>query len=94
MSSVSSLLLAAPDRILSQNTRGGTAISELTLANNSVRAIWKGAEGFHAFGISLTLPLSKDGKVFSIVRSSYETPPEVWAGPAGAWRQLTVTIRL
>ncbi len=89
-SSVSSLFWQTPDRILfTEYVGGGSAISELTLANNSARTIWKGAEGFHAFGNFPDFALSKDGKVFSIVRSSYETPPEIWAGPAGEWRQLT-----
>src|SRR6266404_1392653 len=45
-SSVSSLFWQTPDRILfTEYVGGGTAISELTLANNSVRTIWKGAEG-------------------------------------------------
>src|SRR5438552_17465956 len=89
-SSVSSLFWQTPDRILfTEWVGGGTAISELTLANNSVRTIWKGAEGFHAFGNFPDFALSNDGKAAALVRSSYETPPEVWAGPIGEWRQLT-----
>src|SRR6059058_2669614 len=48
-SSVSSLFWQTPDRILfTEYVRGGSAISELTLSNNSVRTIWKGAEGLYA----------------------------------------------
>src|SRR5207244_11822411 len=68
---------------------GGTASSELTLANISVHTIWNGAEGLHAFGNFPDFALSKDGKTAAAVRSSYATPPEVWAGPIGEWRQLT-----
>ena len=89
-SSVSSLFWTTPDHILfTEYIAGGSAISELTLASNSVRTIWKGAEGLHAFGNFPGFALSKDGKAFAAVRSSYETPPEVWAGPTGEWRQLT-----
>jgi hypothetical protein len=50
-SSVSSLFWQTPDRILfTEYVGGGSAISELTLSNNSVRTIWKGAEGLYAFG--------------------------------------------
>src|SRR5438477_5843020 len=50
-SSVSSLFWQTPDRILfTEVVGGGSAISELTLANNSARTIWKGAEGLYAFG--------------------------------------------
>ncbi|PYI87340.1 MAG: hypothetical protein DMF03_13660, partial [Verrucomicrobia bacterium] len=89
-SSVSSLFWPTPDRILfTEYVGGGTAISELTLANNSVRTIWKGAESLHAFGNFPDFALSKDGKVAAAVRSTYEMPPEVWAGSIGDWRQLT-----
>jgi dipeptidyl aminopeptidase/acylaminoacyl peptidase len=89
-SSVSSLFWQTPDRVLlTEYVGGGTAISELTLANNSVRTIWKGAEGLHAFGNFPNFALSKEGKFAAAVRSNYETPPEVWAGPIGQWRQLT-----
>jgi len=89
-SSVSSLFWQTPDRILfTEYVGGGSAISELTFANNSVLTIWKGAEGLYAFGNFPDFAVSKDGKVFSVVRSSYETPPEVWAGPIGEWRKLT-----
>jgi dipeptidyl aminopeptidase/acylaminoacyl peptidase len=89
-SSVSSLFWQTPDRILfTEYVGGGSAISELTLANNSVRTIWKGAEGLYAFGNFPNFAVSKDGKFAALVRSTYETPPEVWAGPIGEWRQLT-----
>src|SRR5882724_269855 len=48
-SSVSSIFWQPPDRILlTEYVGGGSAISELTLANNSVRTIWKGSEHVHA----------------------------------------------
>src|SRR6266536_2010762 len=89
-SSVSSLFWQTPDRVLfTEYVGGGSAISELTLASNSVRAIWKGAEGLYAFGNFPTFAVSKDGHLAAAVRSSYETAPEVWAGPIGDSRQLT-----
>ena len=89
-SSVSSLFWQTPDRILfTEYVGGGSAISELTLSDNSVRTIWKGAEGLYAFGNFPDFALSENGHVAAAVRSSYETPPEVWAGPIGEWRQLT-----
>src|SRR5438046_5506849 len=88
--SVSSLFWQTPDRILLTETiGGGSAISELTLADNHLRTIWKGAEGIHAFGNFPNFALSKDGKFAAAARSSFETPPEIWAGPLGEWRPLT-----
>src|SRR5205823_11400980 len=68
---------------------GESAISELMLSDNSVRTIWKGAEHIHAFGNFPNFALSTDGKFAAAARNNYETPPEIWAGPIGEWRQLT-----
>jgi len=88
--SVSSLFWVAPDRILiTESVSGGGAISELSVADDSVHTIWKGEETFHAFGNFPDFALTRDGKVAAIVRSTYNTPPEVWTGPIGQWKQLT-----
>ena len=89
-SSVTSLFWFAPDRILVTEIVGGeSTLSQLTLDDNSVRTLWKGAEGLHAFGNFPNLAVSPDAKFAAAVRDTYETPPEVWAGPLGRWRQLT-----
>jgi dipeptidyl aminopeptidase/acylaminoacyl peptidase len=89
-SSASSFFWETPDRIfLTEYLGGGGTISELTLANNAGRTIWKGAESFHAFGNFPDFAISNDGKCSAAVRSNFETPPEIWAGPIGGWRQLT-----
>src|SRR5438067_12808036 len=89
-SSASSLFWLTPDRILLTEIVGGeSTISELALGNNSVRTIWKRAEHIHAFGNFPNFALSKDGKFAAAARNSYETPPEIWTGPVGEWRQLT-----
>jgi dipeptidyl aminopeptidase/acylaminoacyl peptidase len=88
--SVSSIFWPLADRILfTEYVGGGSAISELSLANKSVRTIWKGSEGIHAFGNFPNFALSRDGKIATAVRGDYNTPPEVWAGPIGNLRQLT-----
>jgi dipeptidyl aminopeptidase/acylaminoacyl peptidase len=89
-SSVSSLFWLTSDRILlTEIVGGGGAISELTPANDSVRTIWKGADALHAFGNFPDFAVSKDGKFGAAERSTFETPPEIWVGPIGQWRQLT-----
>src|SRR6266496_1228681 len=88
--SVNSFFWQAADRIfLIEYEGGGSAISELDLSNNSARTIWKGPDGIHAFGNFPNFALSKDGKFAATVRSSYNSPPEVFSGPLGDWRQLT-----
>src|SRR6184192_1799774 len=89
-SSVSSLFWLMPDRILfTEIVGGGGAISELNIDNNSVRTTWKGAEALHASGNFPDFAISKDGKFAVAERSTFETPPEIWVGPIGEWRQLT-----
>ncbi len=88
--SVNSFFWQTPDRILLvEYVGGGSAISELSLTNNSARTIWKGPEGIHAFGNFPDFALSKDGKVAAAELSSYNSPPEVFVGPLGEWSQLT-----
>src|SRR5215813_5075571 len=88
--SVNSFFWQAPDRILLiEYLAGGSAISELNLSGDSVREIWKGPEGIHAFGNFPNFALSGDGKIAVMVRSAYNSPPEIFAGPIGEWRQLT-----
>ena len=88
--SINSFFWHAPDRILLlEYVGGGSAVSELTLTDNSVQTIWKGPEGIHAFGNFPNFALSKDGNVSAVVRSTYNSPPEVFAGRIGEWRQVT-----
>jgi dipeptidyl aminopeptidase/acylaminoacyl peptidase len=88
--SVSSLFWVKPESILvTEYVGGGGAISEINPAANSARTIWKGDESFHAFGNFPDFALAADGKSGAVVRSTYNAPPEVWAGEIGRWRQLT-----
>src|SRR6478672_9745153 len=88
--SVNSFFWQAPDRILLiEYLDGGSAISELNLTDDSARTMWKGPEGVHAFGNFPNFALSKDGKLAAAVRSTYNSPPEVFAGPLDEWRQVT-----
>src|SRR6266508_5727591 len=88
--SVNSFFWLAPDRILVvEYVGGGSAISDFDVTNNSAQTIWQGPEGIHAFGNFPNFALSKDGKIAAAVRSTYNSPPEVFAGPLGEWSQLT-----
>jgi dipeptidyl aminopeptidase/acylaminoacyl peptidase len=88
--SISSVFWQTADRILvTEYVGGGSAISELSPPSNLLRTIWKGDEGIHAFGNFPNFALAKDGKSAAVVRSNYNTSPEVWAGAIGQWRQLT-----
>jgi dipeptidyl aminopeptidase/acylaminoacyl peptidase len=76
--------LADPVRILiTEQQGGGSALAELDPNTGRIRPLWAGDEAISR------MSLSRDGKVSALVRQSFARPPEVWAGPVGAWRQLT-----
>jgi dipeptidyl aminopeptidase/acylaminoacyl peptidase len=57
-------------------------------------ASWKGWTGEEAIGTAtdtyaLGASLSRDGSVSAVVRQAASTPPEVWAGTMGSWKQIT-----
>jgi len=66
--------------ILTEDISGSSAISTLDVASGSVETLWKGAE---------TVLFSGDSATSAVVRSSFDHPPEVWAGATGKWQQLT-----
>ena len=81
--SVSSFFWAAPDRmVMTEYVGGGGAISELNLKKNAAQTLWKGEESFHAFGNFPDFALATDGE-FAAMRSTYNSPPEVWGGKIG-----------
>jgi dipeptidyl aminopeptidase/acylaminoacyl peptidase len=67
---------------------GSTAITTLDLATGKVARLWQGDEGIHT-GIFGNYSASRDGKVVALIRSDWQRPPEIWAGPVGAWKQVT-----
>jgi dipeptidyl aminopeptidase/acylaminoacyl peptidase len=88
--SISSLFWTEPGKILfTETVGGGSAISELSVGDNSVQNLWKGAEGIRAFGNYPNFSMSPDGRFVAAARSSFEQAPEAWAGPIGQWHRLT-----
>ncbi|MBI1787466.1 MAG: S9 family peptidase [Acidobacteria bacterium] len=75
--------------LLTEHVDGGSAISTLELAGGRIETIWKGDEDLHAGGHRANFALARDGETSAVVRQSWQLAPEVWAGTAGQWRQLT-----
>ena len=68
--SINSFFWQKPDRVvLVEYVGSGSAISQLSLRDNSAQTIWKGPEGIHAFGNFPDFRLSRDGKVAAAVRA-------------------------
>lgn len=74
---------SADELLLAESKDGGQALESLKLATGQLTTLWKGAETITPFAAASAAPTSV------VVRHSFEHPPEIWAGPIGAWKQLT-----
>ena len=82
--------LPSSQRILfTEHVSGETAIATVDLATGQTERVWHGAESDQAQGYEQKLSLTRDGSTAAVIRSSFSRPPEVWAGPLGAWQQVT-----
>ncbi len=89
-SSVSSLEWISPSKLLLTEVVGGeSAISTLDIPGGGSERLWKGQEDVHAGGNFPTFSLAKDGKTAGLILSSWQHPPEIWAGPIGDWQPVT-----
>ena len=68
--------------LFTENIDGESGISAVELASGKVSKLWSGPE-------TISIAFSADRENSAAVRSSPAHPPELWAGPAGHWRQLT-----
>jgi dipeptidyl aminopeptidase/acylaminoacyl peptidase len=82
-SSPNALFLRADSEILfSEQVDGGFGVARLEPSSGKVETLWTGPETIH-------LTVARSGSASAIVRSSFDRAPEIWAGPIGAWKQLT-----
>jgi len=94
--SPSSLAWTAADRIsYMANVDGNSGFATVSPAGGySDVMTWHGWTGEELIGTSSdawvpAASFSRDGAVSAVVRQSANTPPEVWAGPMGKWKQIT-----
>jgi dipeptidyl aminopeptidase/acylaminoacyl peptidase len=70
---------------------GSSGIAKVDPADGRITTLWTGPETISAaadvWGVSASL--ARDGRQSAVIRKSFEQPPEVWAGPVGAWKQVT-----
>lgn len=93
--SPSSLSWNSNDRIsVVANRDGNSAYTVLSTEGLKPGSPWKGWTGEEVISTRTEVwvpnaSFSQDGAVSGVIRQSPKTPPEVWAGPAGAWKQIT-----
>ena len=87
--STAALAWTSPSQLLiAEYVGGSSALAALDLAGGKIERLWQGDEGLHS-GLSANYAVSRDGKVVAAIRSDWQHPPEIWAGPIGAWKQIT-----
>ncbi len=86
-SSPSWLTWTGPDDILFvQNIDGHSGIAKVKASGGSIQSLWSAEE---SLGQAPDASVSIDGSATAVIRQSASTPPELWAGPIGKWKQLT-----
>jgi dipeptidyl aminopeptidase/acylaminoacyl peptidase len=89
-SSVSWIRWQTPNKmLLTEVVGGGSAISTLDLTNGGGERLWQGAADLHAGGNFPNFSLSRDSRISAAIRSDWQHPPEIWAGPTGEWKPVT-----
>jgi dipeptidyl aminopeptidase/acylaminoacyl peptidase len=69
--------------------QGESSIISLDPASAKIDSLYSGPDHVTLGTWGPSASLSDDGKVSAAIRSSFSAPPEIWAGPNGAWTQIT-----
>ncbi|HLN30437.1 MAG TPA: S9 family peptidase [Gemmataceae bacterium] len=82
-------LSAGNQMLFTEYVDGSSGIAKLDAATERSESLWVGPETITGEDGAFNVSLSSDGKLCALVRQSFQRPPEVWAGPIGAWNQVT-----
>jgi dipeptidyl aminopeptidase/acylaminoacyl peptidase len=75
--------------IFGEYLEGDSAVATIHPADGAKTELFRDASQITAGAWGVNLSLSRDGKSSAVIRSSFSTPPEVWAGPTTQWTQIT-----
>jgi dipeptidyl aminopeptidase/acylaminoacyl peptidase len=81
--------LASGRIVFTENVDGESGVAAVDPAGGGMETLWHGPEVIASEGALTSLSLTPDGKSSAVVRNSFSSPPEVWTGPVGSWRQIT-----
>ncbi|TMQ34329.1 MAG: S9 family peptidase [Planctomycetota bacterium] len=74
--------------LFTEQVDGGSGIANVDLGTGQIKTLWTGAESIAAESRH-RVSIAGDEKTSALVRQSFDQPPEIWAGPIGAWEALT-----
>jgi len=69
--------------------QGESSIISLDPASAKIDSLYSAADHVTLGTWGPSASVSNDGKVSAAIRSSFSAPPEIWAGPHDAWKQIT-----
>ena len=72
-----------------ENVDGQSSVARIDPDTGQINSLYLAPEMLTSGFWSTSLSLTPDGKTAAFVRSSFQDPPEVWAGPMGKWKQVT-----
>jgi dipeptidyl aminopeptidase/acylaminoacyl peptidase len=75
--------------MFAETADGHSAFATISAAGGAAQTIWSGEE-FIGTDSTPAASFSSDGSMTAVVRQSPNTPPEVWAGAIGHWKQITM----
>jgi dipeptidyl aminopeptidase/acylaminoacyl peptidase len=77
------------DILFGEYLEGDSALATIRPTDGNKSQLFRNAGQITAGGWGVNLSVSRDGKSSAVIRSSFSTPPEVWAGPTAEWTQIT-----
>jgi len=91
MKASASWLTWTPDQkiLFGEYAQGDAAIATVDPSNGQIQEVYRGAEQLTAGQWGPNVSVARDGKTAAVIRSSFSSPPEVWAGEIGKWSQIT-----
>jgi len=72
-----------------ENVDGESSVARIDPDSGRIDSLYLAPELLTSGFWSTSLSLTPDGKTAAFVRSSFQDPPEVWAGPMGMWKKVT-----
>jgi dipeptidyl aminopeptidase/acylaminoacyl peptidase len=75
--------------VVPEFVEGDSGFAMLDPASGAMERLWRGPGTVSRRGWVAGAALSRNGTMSAVIRHSFEAPPEVWAGPIGAWRQIS-----
>jgi len=75
--------------IAMENVDGESSVARIDPGSGQIDSVFHAPALLTSGFWSTSLSLTPDGKTAAFVRSSFEDPPEVWAGPIGMWQKVT-----